>query len=439
MSSARILVQQAMQMRRKLRAPQHPFFCSAPPWCIQPFFIAPVMAGETMKNLLLQARVVSRPIKSPIVGWWTEFYFFYVKLRDLDERDEFTKMLLDPEWTPAAVDMSAANPGNFINWSPVNQFDVGQIDYVAKCLQCVVDEYFRDEGDNAEARKINAVAPVNGAWYAAQLTGNSVLDSCYVQAEVVAEDVAITVGADDQIRASEIDLAMRQWEMLKQANLTTLSYDDFLAQYGITPKPEEVHRPELVRFVREWTYPANTVNPADGAPSSAVSWSVSERADKDRFFREPGFLFGVWVTRPKVYLSTAGSFTCSLNNLFTWLPPAAGIDQSVSMKHVPDNQGPMPGLTDTGGYWFDVKDLYMYGEQYLGADLSQANTRARVNMTQEPFQSLDSRKYVRAWSDVTGLFKTATEPFIDVDGIVSLQVASTLRDTTPQGGPTTDV
>jgi len=53
---------------RKLRAPQHHWSLRHVPFALQPFCIAPVLPGETMKNALLQARAVTMPIKSPLVG-----------------------------------------------------------------------------------------------------------------------------------------------------------------------------------------------------------------------------------------------------------------------------------------------------------------------------------------------------------------------------------
>ena len=85
---------------RKLRHPKHTFNLKVKPWAIQPFMIAPVLPGETMKNLLMQSRVISDPLKSPIVGWWLDYAFFYVKHRDLDTRDFWTDMMLNPEWAP---------------------------------------------------------------------------------------------------------------------------------------------------------------------------------------------------------------------------------------------------------------------------------------------------------------------------------------------------
>ena len=73
----------APRVGRKLRSPIHRFHLRHYPFQLQPFMLAPVIPGETMKNLLLQARVVTDPIKNGLIGWWQEYYFFYVKHRDL--------------------------------------------------------------------------------------------------------------------------------------------------------------------------------------------------------------------------------------------------------------------------------------------------------------------------------------------------------------------
>ena len=73
---------QANRVGRVQRHPKHTFHLFTRPYQIQPFLIAPVLAGETMKNLLLQARVVTDPVQNRLIGWWQEYYFFYVKARD---------------------------------------------------------------------------------------------------------------------------------------------------------------------------------------------------------------------------------------------------------------------------------------------------------------------------------------------------------------------
>lgn len=75
------VVNQVQKQGRVTRKPVHNFNVETRPFQIQPVMIAPVLAGETLNNLLLQSRVVTMPLKNPLIGWWKEYYFFYVKLR----------------------------------------------------------------------------------------------------------------------------------------------------------------------------------------------------------------------------------------------------------------------------------------------------------------------------------------------------------------------
>jgi len=55
------------------------------PYQLQPFMIMPVLPGETLQNMMLQSQVWSDPLASGMknIGWWCEYFFFYVKWRDL--------------------------------------------------------------------------------------------------------------------------------------------------------------------------------------------------------------------------------------------------------------------------------------------------------------------------------------------------------------------
>ena len=138
--SSAALAREVAKAGRVNRNPEHSFFIKAMPWAIQPTMIAPVLPGETLKNALLQARVVTDPIKSPLIGWHNEHYVFYVKLRDLDMRDDLTEMLLTPGKDMSAHIAAAAHPRYYER--------KGAMRFVKACLDRVVDEYFRDEGDN---------------------------------------------------------------------------------------------------------------------------------------------------------------------------------------------------------------------------------------------------------------------------------------------------
>ena len=57
--------------------------------------IAPVLPGETLKNGLFQSRVISDPLKHRLLGAHKEYWFFYVRLRDLQRSADFEAMMND--------------------------------------------------------------------------------------------------------------------------------------------------------------------------------------------------------------------------------------------------------------------------------------------------------------------------------------------------------
>lgn len=409
-----LVAQKLPSMGRKIRRPQHPFQLETRPFQIQPFLIAPVLPGETLKNLLLQARVVSDPIKNKLIGWWQEYYIFYVKHRDLHERDTMVDLMINPDGNLSSLNAAASTPFHHF---------AGYPNFAALCLRRVVEEYFRNEGEDWDNNAIGGL-PV------AAINSENAYQSMVAAADMVDNDVALTVGVDDQITASEVETMMNQWQLLRAHNLTEMTYEDYLRQYGVRTNPAENHMPELIRYVRDWTYPSNTVDPTDGSVASAVSWSIAERADKDRFFKEPGWIFGVTVTRPKVYLRTGGSVADLMTTAFSWIPEPWMHDARMSWVPVADNAGPLGNITDAGGLWLDVKDLFMYGDQYI----NYANTATDGNFVDLPLASLQ-RRYVDS-DDVDALFAAASPANkIRQDGIVSLGIASRITDTSPGPSP----
>lgn len=395
---------------RKHRRPQYPFQIAQRPWQIQPFMLAPVLPGETMKNLLLQARVVSDPVKNPLIGWWMEYYFFYVKHRDLDIRDDLTAMMLDKDY-----DLSA----HYTAAKPETYHGGGTIDWATVCLNRIVDCYFRDEDEVGQNFSIGnlPVAQINIKNWTDSLVNEDVFQPV--------QDIDVDADADGTITAGEIDAAMQNYEWLRANKLTDMSYEDFLGTYGVRPRREELHRPELIRYVKEWSYPTNHVDPATGDPSSALSWAIAERADKDRFFREPGFVIGLTVARPKVYLARqTATATGVLNNAIAWLPALLSADPNTSLQYLPPAAQPISGSTD--GFWFDVKDLFLYGEQFTNLPLNSADK----GFVQLPTATIQSR-YANA-ADADALF-TGTNKTFRTDGVTQLDILTMMEDTTPQG------
>lgn len=410
---------------RKLRAPRHAFSLITRPWQIQPFLIAPVIPGETMKNLMIQSRCVTDPLVSKLTGWWNEYYFFYVKHRDLEGREDFTAMMLDLEKDMSAYKESASVPyynfPNGFNWTKL-------------CLQRVVETYFRNEGEAWDAFMIDGMP-------AGAVNIQSFVDSMLLGDAYDTPDLDVDANADDTITASEIDNAMRTWQFMRANQMTEMSYEDWLSTYGVRTPRVELHRPELLRYIREWQYPSNTVEPTDGTVASALSWSIRDRADKDRFFAEPGFIFGVTVARPKVYYSTQeGSAAHLMENALTWLPALMRDDPYTSLVRLSDTQGPFAAtVTDSDGYWIDIKDLLLYGDQFRNFDPAGAVAGADQIWTGAalPDATLANKDYP-SLTDSRNLFKAtfATEPNDNLtrvrqDGIVTLSILGAQVDTTP--------
>lgn len=430
------VVQQPSQGRR-LRQPQHPFYIYARPFEITPMFIAPVLPGETMRNLKMQARVITDPIINPIIGWWQEFYFFYCKLRDLDGRDDFTAMHLAPTYDLSAYDQESAD-------DPWRYTAVGGIKWVEQCLTRVVDCYFRDEGEVAADHVITAGRP------AAQINGNSWVDSLIPASQLSSLDLELldisagtTIeGSDDKLHASEVQDSMRLWTMLQTHGLTEMSYEDYLATFGVTVPKAELHKPELIRYVRDWQYPSNTINPSTGAPTSAVSWSIQERADKDRRFDEPGFLFGVSLTRPKLYRATQdGAMAAHLATAFDWLPALMDHDPRTSLREFSASQGPVATEASVA-YVADMRDLFLYGDQFVNVDLDTTLANGLdILRTTLPEGDMLNVRYPES-ADVDALFVTVadgtsglTKYRVRMDGIVSVAIAGRQSDASPRGGP----
>ena len=400
---------------RVTRSPSHPFYIEHMPFQIQPFLIAPVLPGETLKKALVQSRAVSQPILNPIIGWWLEYYVFYVKHRDLDGRDDFTEMMLDLDYDLSSYDEAASAPyhhaGGTINWA-------------AQCLKRVTETYFRDEGVAWDDYTINGMP-------AAAANRQSWLDSAQLNDAHVVDMPGIDLTGDAQtVTAEQIDQTLQMWEFQRLHNMTEMSYEDWLRTFGISSPRVELHRPELLRYIREWQYPVNTINPSTGAPTSAVSWAIRDSIDKDRFFREPGFIFGVTVARPKVYLkNTDGSLVDFMNNAMTWLPAIMKEMPETSLREYADSAGPLATVvTDTDGYWIDHRDLLLYGDEFVNV----AKSGTGLNMVSLPSADLTNKDFPTD-ADVDALFVGSTDAtrVVKQDGIVNLHILGQQVDTTP--------
>lgn len=425
--SPQLAVVEAPRTRRIPRTPTHSFYLQTRPYGIYPFCIAPVLPGETLKSLLLQSRVVTDPVASPLVGWWTEYYFFYVKLRQLPDavKSAVETMILDPSANLSAVADSteryrqyfAPGAGNAVPWQRY-------------CLETVTKHYFRDESEAWNNYMTEA-----GEIPLAKFNDSSWRDSLFATSELPTDTV------DDGDTFTEFELKYRTWLLLRQQQMTDLTFEDYLATFGVhVAGNADPDKPELLRFVRDWAYPSNTVDPTTGVPTSAVSWSVAERADKDRFFTEPGFIFGVTVCRPKTYCAwQKQAAVCMLDNAFAWMPAILKDDPSSSLREFASADPSSPLNSDfSSAHTLDIRDLYIYGDQFLNTPDPIVDIQGDVHViwpqggTHAGMQYPDGTDVQKLWADrsTTEPEYTATKVYIRQDGIVKLNILGTQMDQT---------
>lgn len=410
--------------RRTIRRPQVPFQLRTRPFQIQPFMCHPVLPGETLKNALVQSRVVTDPIKHALVGWWTEYFIFFVKHRDIGYHlgsDALEQMVLNPNWDSASLE-SAADQKTY--------HAGGGINYTRLALETVVEWYFRDQGEDHDVATLDGL-PL------AQITGRTWMDSLTLEPDLIDTSVKLDVDGDGDPEAHELLEAQMHWEALRAAGLEDMDYEDYLRTFGVQVRQPDaspnLYRPELVRYTREWTYPTNTINPENGAAASAASWAVAFRADKDRFFREPGFLLGLTVTRPKVYSGQqVGSLHGEMKNVFTWLPAILQNQHEKAFVRIAGDEGPLADIFDDGSegfhdYVVDMRDLFTYGDQFINfaADASGSFMNGIL--------ADGSRRYPDATS-IDNLF-SGDNKTIRQDGIVTLAIAGRQQDKTPTSLP----
>lgn len=401
------LIRRQRTNQRKLRTPTMNFHLRTKPWQIQPFCIFPVIPGETMKNVLWKSRVVSDPVKSRLIGWHKEYYLFYVRFRDLVDNDDFKNLFTDPE----------ANLQSYYSAAAPKYFHKYGVNFCLLATRRIVEHYFRADGEELDAGTIDGM-------YAASIQNDNWLDSALPAGAYEEMDQDVDLNADGTIMTSEVDQAMRMWHHLRANGLTEATYEDFLASYGVrVPAAELEQKPWLLRHVREWVMPSNTIVPETGAATTAVTWSIDERADKDRFIKEPGFVVGITIARPKIYLSKqTGSVTGLMDTAMEWLPAIFRDDAYSSLVQVAAENGPLIDQTD--GYVFDLKDLFLYGEQF-----TNYTPDAAMNAIALPGDNMAKRYPNQAMADA--LF-TGGEAWIEEDGRIDMTFSTMVEDTTPQ-------
>lgn len=413
---------------RVMRSPQMRFNLVTKPYQLQPFMIMPVFPAEGLKALMMQSQVWSDPLAVGMknIGWWCEYFFFYVKWRDLagyDTDGQIGKEMADMMLSDASLAAFQDADGNA--WTYAYP---GAVDFVLECTKRVVDEYFRDEGENWDDQLLDGVPLVKiygkgGSDAFERLT----LASAYVDRRT---DVPATM--------DEMSLAMQEWQAMRDMGMLDMDFHDWMKAYGSEIRQDEqsvnLHRPEDLCHFREFTYPTNTVEPTTGNPATAAGWRVKTRFDKYKFFKEPGWIVGFTTVRPKVYLGNQqGTMSGLMQTRASWLPPQMMSEHTVSHMLVDDAAGPLAGVMDAGDvdYWVDLRDYLNNGDQFV----NYATPASGVEGV--PFVDLPAatgqRRYAGA-TEIMALFSDTVNGRFRQDGICTMAISGRVAQQVPSDG-----
>lgn len=392
------------------RYPKHNFQTQELPFTAQPFMLARVLPGETLQNLFMESRVVTDPIVNPIIGWKKQYFFFYIKATDLIS-DAIKDMFVDPTNAEIAGMDEIANVTRTYTAK-------GGIDWVAKCLDRVVATYFRDEGEAA-----NAFITAGGERIV-QIREQSFLDSLTDKDDMPeGEEIA------EATTAGDLDRLMDAFNIMRAMGISDMTYEDWLRSQGIAIPNKDENKPELLCQFSDFSYPSNTIDPVDGTPSSALSWVFKNGERKPKFFKEPGFVLGVSVTRPKVYFAgLAGLAAGFAQRAWDWVPNYTAEMPETALKFFAAGTGPLGDRqTDTDGYWLDMRDELLYGDQFQNVSAFPANsanpsTVGANHLLALPDANLNWKYPSEAMLKAFFVDNAGTKTFIKQDGYVSLSI-----------------
>ena len=387
------------------RYPKHTFRVNSKPFSIQPFFSARVLPGETLRNLYFESRVVTSPIVNPIIGWKKEYYFFYVRITDL-LNDAMKEMFVDPANAEITTSVAAANNASLYEAN-------GGVQWTRLAMRRCVETYFRDQ-DEAWNIAVDAEGlPI------AQIRENTFMDSL-TDKDLMPEGAAIA-GATDM---ADLERLMEAFEQLRALGIANMTYEDWLRSQGIAIPNKDENKPELLARFSEYQYPSNTIEPTTGAPSSAVSWVFKNGERSPKFFKEPGFLIGLSVTRPKIYFGgLSGSAHGFAKRAWDWMPNYLREMPQTSLKYFALDTGPVGvRATDADAYFLDMRDELIYGDQFQNISVFN-NAPSNVpadHILPLPDTSLNWRYPTAAMC--MSLFTDTAAGRIKHDGYVSLSV-----------------
>lgn len=385
---------------RRTRYPKHNFNVEFEPFDIQPIGIVPVSAGDSVKSLRFEARVLTDPIVSQITGWWAELYWFYVRFSDLEEYAAAQAMVSDPAFNLAGL-VTAAKTWTYHNGNGP--------DWLFMAYKQAVRTHFR---------------PENGDW------NDALGDSGAARAGLVGRTWVDTVELEANLpNPAAADTYAGRWEhyeALRRAKLVTMDYPEWLRSQGVDVPEQlaqplsEKRRPELIRFTRQFAYPSNTVDPAGTGTVSAVSWVVADRMDRAIFCDEPGFIIGAALVRPKLYRGNqVATGAALLRDARTIAPDILEEAPQETLKMVTGANA--ASLTTAVDYWLDTNGVYVLGDQFIvGASAPKTALPATATL----------QKSYPVTADIDALFANVAVNKVRIDGSASLSIVGRRKLTT---------
>lgn len=406
--------------RSKIRVPTVNYHIKSRPWQIQPFCIIPMLPGESLRKVLWTDTAVSDPVKNRLLGWWCETKLFYIRVRDCipEQADTLKNMFLDPEANLSGL-YSAADPKYFHAYG---------VNWLKHGVEQIVENYFRADDEAPDD------ATIDGLWASTVGTDNWT-DSMVLGVQQDDADVSLEVGADDAIGMRELNAAQRMYEMLKAGMLTDMDYQDFLRTYGVRVQSEELPgKPKYLGGSADWTMPTNTVDPTTGVASTALYWQNKDRHDRDFFCKEPGFVIGLRIYRPKIFRAgIKGSVSGIMDTAFEWLPALLMDDPETSLVRLATGAGPLVGPGQD--YTFDLRDYFLYGEEFMNHDpstFSGAIALPAVDTAPTP-DEFNKRYPTLAMAQQLFVDDAAagTKQFVETSGRIDFTIAGQIVDTSP--------
>lgn len=387
------------------RYPKHTFFVNGFPFVIRPFFSARVLPGETLQNMYFESRCVQRALPSPIIGWKQQFFFFFVRATDL-ALDEFKAMFVDPANTSLITSTTLEDAtGNASTYCAP-----GGIDWTQRALEKITEHYFRDEGEawNSNTHTASGL-PL------AQIRENTWMDTL-MDKDDMPEGAAIS-GATD---AGDLDRLMDAFEQLRALGIANMTYEDWLRSQGIAIPNKDENKPELLELWSEFTYPVNTIEPTTGVPTSAASWVWKKSTNKPKFFKEPGFVIGLTILRPKIYFNALkGSLHGFADRAWDWMPNYMRHMPESTLKNFLVDTGPIDAAVTTDGYFVDMRDDLLHGDQFL--DVWSGSTDAAKHRLALPDATFNYKYPTTAMVEDFCKVDTTSIPY-SCDGFVSLNI-----------------